>query len=219
MVKSDDYIVSEGVHEAIVSEELWNKAHEKRKRTGVGNIKTHSLEHEHKLSGILKCPSCGSPMYGNVNRKRKKDGTYYKDSFYYVCKHQKLADGKICTFRRQPPQDKIDLEVYLALRSADIGDLIIEELKEKMLEMSDKEKIERELEGLEKTKRTLKAQIQNINTRLDELDIDDIAYQMKYDDLVFDQDKKYTDLARVKEEIREVDRRLRQEIIISNSAT
>lgn len=218
MVKSDDYIVSEGVHEAIVSEELWNKAHEKRKRTGVGNIKTHSLEHEHKLSGILKCPSCGGNMYGNVNRKRKKDGTYYKDSFFYVCKHQKLADGRICTFRRQPPQDKIDLEVYLALRSADIGDLIIEELKAKMLEMSDKEKIERELEGLEKTKRTLKAQIQNISTRLDELDVDDIAYQMKYDDLVFDQDKKYTDLARVKEEIREVDRRLRQEIIISNSA-
>ena len=47
----------------------------------------------------------------------------------------------------------------------------------------------------------------------------DIAYQMKYDDLVFDQDKKYTDLARVKEEIREVDRRLRQEIIISNSTS
>ena len=35
-----------------------------------------SLDHEHILSGILRCPLCGSGMYGNVNRKKKKDGTY-----------------------------------------------------------------------------------------------------------------------------------------------
>lgn len=217
MVKSDDYIVAEGVHEGIVSEELWQKVHEKRKKTGVGRIKTHSLEHEHKLSGILKCPCCGDNMYGNVNRKKKKDGSFYKDNFYYVCKHRKLADGKKCEFKSQPSQDKIDNEVYSAFLSADMSEVIIEELKKKALQMSDKEKIEKELEGLEKTKRTLKMQIQGIGTRLDELDVDDIAYEIKYDDLVADQDKKYTDLARVKEEIREVDRRLRQEIIISNN--
>ena len=31
------------------------------------------------VSGILRCPLCGSSMYGNVNRKKKKDGTLYDE--------------------------------------------------------------------------------------------------------------------------------------------
>ena len=36
----------DGIHEAIISEEDWNLAQKKRKETGVGNEKIHSLEHE-----------------------------------------------------------------------------------------------------------------------------------------------------------------------------
>ena len=68
----------DGIHEAIVSEEIWNTAHDRRLRTGVKREKTYSLEHEHLLSGILCCPICGAGMYGNVNRKKKKDGSRYK---------------------------------------------------------------------------------------------------------------------------------------------
>lgn len=28
-----------------------------------------------------------------VNRKKHPDGGYYKDYFYYACKHRKLVDG------------------------------------------------------------------------------------------------------------------------------
>ena len=41
-------------------------------------------------------------MYGNVNRKKRKDGTAYKDYFYYVCKHRKLVDDEI---RKLPTQE------------------------------------------------------------------------------------------------------------------
>ena len=56
-------------------------------KTGVKYEKTHSLDHEHILSGILRCPLCGSGMYGNVNRKKKKDldsrwTVYIMDKFY-----------------------------------------------------------------------------------------------------------------------------------------
>lgn len=37
--------------------EDWELAHQKRQKTGVSYEKTHSLEHEHILSGILK-PLC-----------------------------------------------------------------------------------------------------------------------------------------------------------------
>ncbi len=50
------------------------------------------MDHEHILSSILKCPLCGSGMYGNVNRKKRKDGTAYKDYFYYACKLYRLYD-------------------------------------------------------------------------------------------------------------------------------
>lgn len=86
-------MLSDGIHEAIISEEMWNQAHRKRQETGVLQVKTHSPLHEHILSGIIKCPVCGSGMYGNVNRKKHPDRGYYKDYFYYACKHRKLVDG------------------------------------------------------------------------------------------------------------------------------
>ena len=52
VVKQDSYMLNDVIHEAIVSEELWNLAHKKRQETDVGNVKTHSLDHEHIGSSI-----------------------------------------------------------------------------------------------------------------------------------------------------------------------
>lgn len=41
-VKTDDYLLADGLHEAIVDEETWEAAREKRKRMGVRWNKTHS---------------------------------------------------------------------------------------------------------------------------------------------------------------------------------
>lgn len=62
IVKQDSYILSDGIHEAIISEDDWNLAKQKRNINGVKHEKIHSLEHEHILSGILKCPICGKGM-------------------------------------------------------------------------------------------------------------------------------------------------------------
>ena len=101
IVKQDKYMLNDGIHEAIVPEELWNQVHKKRQETGGANIKTHSLDHEHILSGIIKCPICGSGMYGNVNRKKHPGGGHYKDYFYYACKHRTFVNGHKCTYRKQ----------------------------------------------------------------------------------------------------------------------
>ena len=65
----DEYMLFDGIHEAIISEEDWKRAAKKRKKTGIKPPKKHKLEHEHILSGILICPVCGRGMYGNVNRR------------------------------------------------------------------------------------------------------------------------------------------------------
>ena len=95
-------IVSEGQHDAIVSLDLWEAAQEKRK----ANAKTKEKidkEHEYYLSGLLKCPSCGGPMYGIHNGRKKKKGTdeYYPMSYSYACRSSSIATGRDC----QTPQN------------------------------------------------------------------------------------------------------------------
>ena len=85
-------MLNDGIHEAIISEEMWNQAHRKRQETGVLQVKRTALN----MSIFYECPVCGSGMYGNVNRKKHPDGGYYKDYFYYACRHRKLVDGHRC---------------------------------------------------------------------------------------------------------------------------
>ena len=107
IVKQKDYALYDGIHEPIISEEDWQLAQKQRQQTNKRQLKTHSLDHEHVLSGLLKCPVCGG-MYGNVNRKKKGDGTYYRDYFYYACKHRLHVDGKRCDYHHQWGEEIID---------------------------------------------------------------------------------------------------------------
>ena len=65
VVEQSEFPVYEGIHEAIISEEDWNLAQEKRSKNNYRREKIHDPEHAHILSGILKCPCCGKGMYGN----------------------------------------------------------------------------------------------------------------------------------------------------------
>ena len=53
IVKQDSYILSDGIHEAIISEDDWNLAKQKRNINGVKHEKIHSLEHEHILLSLI----------------------------------------------------------------------------------------------------------------------------------------------------------------------
>lgn len=72
-VASDDFLLADGIHESIIDLDLWESAQEIRRETGVKWNKTHSLEHEHILSGLLKCPICGTGMSGTVRRRTNKE--------------------------------------------------------------------------------------------------------------------------------------------------
>ncbi|TDW26014.1 site-specific DNA recombinase [Breznakia blatticola] len=201
-VKQEEYSLYDGLHEAIISEEMWNSVHEKRQKTGVAFEKKYSLDHAHLLSTILKCPACGASMYGNVTRCKKKDGTgYYKDEFRYVCKHRKSVDGQLCTFSKQPAQDRVDMEVFDALIDAFNNDNFIEEMKDKMNTKVDTDKQEQEMKGLQDTQRQRIREIEMISKRRDALHHEDPMYDMKYDELLV-----------VKEEIKKLDAKIRKEI-------
>ena len=112
-VKKDDYLLVDGLHEALVSEEVWEQAQVKvaaqaKKYEKVNRDKGEKI---HLLSGILKCPVCGSGMYGNKAIKKRKDGSNYKDFYYYGCKHRNMTRGHKCDYRRQVHEEMLDAAV------------------------------------------------------------------------------------------------------------
>ena len=112
-VRKDDYLLVDGLHEALVSEEVWEQAQVKvaaqaKKYEKVNRDKGEKI---HLLSGILKCPVCGSGMYGNKAIKKRKDGSNYKDFYYYGYKHRNMTRGHKCDYRRQVQEEMLDAAV------------------------------------------------------------------------------------------------------------
>lgn len=109
-VPQENYLLVDGLHEGIVSEELWNAAQVKllaqsKRYEPVNRSKT---EQAHLLSALVKCPICGAGMYSNKCTKRKKDGTPYKSFSYYSCKHRKMQRGQKCDFNKQIQEEVLD---------------------------------------------------------------------------------------------------------------
>lgn len=66
LVEKNDYLLVDGLHEAIISEEDWEKAQIKVKSQAkrYEHVNREAGEKIHMLSGIVKCPICGAGMYG-----------------------------------------------------------------------------------------------------------------------------------------------------------
>lgn len=201
VVKQSEYMVVPGKHEAIISEMDWAKACVRRGETGGSRPKTHSLDHEHVLSGLLRCPECGAPMYGSVNRKKKKDGTCYKDSWYYVCKNRKSVTGQHCDYRRQPPQGPIDDEVVAMVSAAIRSPSLIEKMRDAMDTKTDEKTIKAELASLRKARAQYIGAKDKLSDRLDSLDILDPAYDAKYEDMERRLDALYLKITEAEEDI------------------
>ncbi len=78
-VKNPDYIIEKGLHEPIVSEELWDAANA-RKRPYHRAHKDRILRNP--LAGLLKCRSCGAPM---VYNQALRGQAYYRHKPYTAC--------------------------------------------------------------------------------------------------------------------------------------
>ena len=105
VVEQSEFPIYEGQHEAIISEEDWYLAQEKRKINSFKREKVNNPDHAHILSGILKCPCCGKSMYGNIARAHSKDK---KTRYYYYCKNTVTPTGHECSFRLNIEQTEIN---------------------------------------------------------------------------------------------------------------
>ena len=220
IVKQNEYPVYDGIHEAIVSEEIWQLAQKKRSITGVKSEKIYNLDHENILSGILRCPICGAGMYGNVNRKKKKDGTFYKDYYYYACKHRTTVNGHRCGYKRQWKQEMVDAAVEEVIRDLVNKPKFEQSIRQKIGAQIDTKELETELSQLNKQLCQLNGAKDKLGQQMDNLDITDRHYDRKYQDMENRLYKMYDEIEAVEQQIDEVENRIlnvQQERISENN--
>ncbi len=208
VVKQQNYMLNEGMHEAIISEDDWQKAQNKRIKNNEKWEKTHSLDHEHILSGIVKCPVCDSGLYGNVNRKKKPDGSSYKDYFFYACKHRKMIDGHLCDYRRQWNEEFINSAVEEFIRKLVQNPDFDAALRKRINAQIDTKELNAELETLQKQLRQVTGAKDKLSLQLDALDITDRHYDKKYADMLDRLERLYDKISDTESEIENVKTRI-----------
>lgn len=208
IIKQNDYDIYDGVHQPIVSEDDWNAAHEKRLQTGHKCEKTHSLDHEHILSSILRCPVCGAGMYGNVSRKRRPDGTPYKDYFYYACKHRRMVDGHVCTYKKHWEEEKINAAVSETIRKLVSNRKFADAIKEKINSRIDTDELDTELNILHKQLQQVLSAKNKLTDQIDTLDVLDKNYNRKYQDMQERLDNFYIQIGQIEDSISVIEARI-----------
>ena len=185
LVEQDDYLVVDGLHEAIVSEELWNRAQVK----ALAQAKKYEHAHKakdtrtHLLSGLVKCPVCGVGMYGNKSIKHRKDGTKYKDFFYYGCKHRSMIRGHKCDYKKQIQEEILDGAVVEVITKLVANPRFAAMMQEKINLKVDTTVIDQEIDELSKQLRQAYSVKKKTLEEIELLDPDDKHYKRQKTDL------------------------------------
>jgi site-specific DNA recombinase len=186
-VYKDNYLQVDGLHEAIISEDIWEQAQVKVEAQAKKYEKINSPRGEkiHLLSGLLKCPICGAGMYGNKSIKRRKDGTKYNDYFYYGCKHRNMTRGHKCDYRKQVSENKLDGAVVEVLCKLVSNKKFANLMCEKIDMEVDTTNLDVEIMNFDKTLRQCYSNKDSILSDLDNLDFEDKHYQRRKMDLEY----------------------------------
>ncbi|AHM55919.1 resolvase YokA [Peptoclostridium acidaminophilum DSM 3953] len=199
----ENYILAEGQHEAIISEELWNMAHEKRELTGVKSPSKIGRDRAHLLSGILKCPKCGGPMYTNKHAWTNKDGTY-REIYYYVCSKARAERGKSCDYTATLKKTDIEPLVIEAIRELIQNQDFAGEIKSRIGKEIDTSTLNRELKNYESKLREIELNKTRLENEIDSLPEDTRFRERKIHDMTLRLDGLYDIIVELEEKIEDV---------------
>lgn len=177
-VTTEDYILVDGLHEAIVSEETWLAAQNRRNQTKGKREKIVGKGREHLLTGLLKCPVCGSSMYASRRGKTDEDMLYY-----YKCKHRLKQTGHNCRFRKQLRQEEVNAQVFQAIENLIDCGQFAEEVDATFQKEVDTKLIDQELDNIKKALSNTKTSKNSLEVEIDSLTADTPHYARKRQDM------------------------------------
>ena len=137
----------------------------------------------HLLSGILKCPVCGAGMYGNKSIKKRKDGSNYKDFYYYGCKHRNMTRGHKCDYKKQVHEEMLDASVAEVISKLVNNPKFSDLIRNKINMEVDTSALDQEIENYKIQLRKLYHNKDTILSDMDSLDYEDKHYQRRKTDL------------------------------------
>ena len=157
-VKKDDYLLVDGLHEALVSEEVWEQAQVKvaaqaKKYEKVNRDKREKI---HLLSGILKCP---------------------------VCKHRNMTRGHKCDYKKQVHEEMLDASVAEVISKLVSNPKFSDLIRNKINMEVDTSALDQEIENYKIQLRKLYHNKDTILSDMDSLDYEDKHYQRRKTDL------------------------------------
>ncbi|WP_372814271.1 recombinase family protein [Paenibacillus sp.] len=123
--------IFEGLHPAIVSEELWDKVQYLRKKKSVVSLKR--FDGEFLLTWLIRCPQCGAPMVANRIQNRQKDGSKIT-RLYYSCSNFRNKGSKVCSansIRKQEAEQYVVDRVKEVLEKPGILKAIVKNINER----------------------------------------------------------------------------------------
>ena len=123
------------------------------------------------------------PMFGNKCIKKKKDGTKYKDFYYYGCKHRHMIRGHKCTYNKQIREELLDDAVAEVIIKIVSNPQFASMMQEKINMKVDTSEIEKEIDNYQKELRKSHSTKFKLIEEIDNLDADDKHYKRRKQDL------------------------------------
>ena len=200
LVKQKEYCLVDGQHEGIISEELWQKAQEKRLATGIKYASKLGNERAHLLTGIIKCPKCGCGMYANRVCWTKKDGTY-KEVMYYSCSRNKQSRGRHCDYSANLKKTDIEPLVVEVIKKLVQDEEFAVEIKRRIGVQVDTDKIDTELFNYENKLKEVEANKSRLEREIDTLPLGAAHRDRKILDMTTRLDALYENIAEIESNI------------------
>ncbi len=189
--KPKDVIEADGIHQAIIDDDLWQRVQEKREACSANNDKVDEPDRVSLLSGLIKCPGRGNGLIASKNKHVNKNrGGHYKTIHYYSCRYHRRSSGRVSEFKHTYNQAKIDSALYEIIRNlathpmfekavsdASGGADSIETYKNRIKE------IRKDLYHQEHEKNRLGAELDNLDVLSEDYDNDYESIQWQIDDI------------------------------------
>ncbi len=156
-------------HEAYVSAEDFERVQEIKAIRGrkgnhnIGQVNTHLL------SGIVKCPQCGAPMYIGMTRWKNQDGTERRTESY-VCSYATKHRGTSVCSRNGVVASKVENGVMEYTRKVVRNPQFIEDLQAKSLSAIDLSEIDNDIAAYSKQLVALQRSGDSLERDIDRID-------------------------------------------------
>lgn len=197
---------AEGLHEPIISKELFEKAQAIRKKNTYYQPKVYNPTHAAIFSGILVCPECDSPMHGVGGMgKVKLDGKHGGGQYYYSCsRHRRKKGEHKCPYAKGWRQDKIDALMANIITQIASNEEFRKDMKSRLGKAVDTSEFEAQVEALSKQIRNKTKTLKRKSMLIDEFDWDVENADILYDALNTDYMKLHNEVLALESSLSDV---------------